>query len=692
MSKRVHEVAKELGVSSKDLMKLLNRVGVEVKSHAAAIDDDVVARLKGAAKKQSEAKAKPMAPPVKKGPELRRDGGPRHGRRRERHERGAPAAVTATVEVPEKKAEEAVAKEKRPLKLVEGATVKEFADAIAKPPTEIIRRVMALGEMVTINQPLSEEALNVLGEEMGYEIELHVPEEELAEVITDKPEDLKPRPPVVTIMGHVDHGKTSLLDAIRKSDIISGEAGGITQHIGAYQISHDGKGITFIDTPGHEAFTAMRARGAKVTDVAVLVVAADDGVMPQTVEAIDHARAAEVPIVVAVNKVDKPDADPEKVRREMVDHGVIPEEWGGDTVFVDVSAKQKSGIDSVLDMILLVSELQELRANPNAPARGVAIEAKLDKGRGPVATVLVQRGTLHVGDAIVAGLSFGKVRALVDDRGKDMLEAGPGQPVEVVGLSTVPQAGDEVVVHPDERSARHVAEERALKRRLLEHQRPSHVTLDDLFEKIKEGEIQDLNLVVKADTQGSIEALRDAVNKLDQSEVRINILHTGIGGISKADVMLASASNAIIIGFNVRPDPIAKTMAEKESVDMRTYRVIYQLIDDINAARVGMLAPEYKEEELGRLEVRQVFKVPKIGAVAGSYVTEGEVTRDAQARVVRDGTIIFEGGIHSLRRFKEDVKEVKAGYDCGVTIEDFQDVKEGDVIEVFRTVEVKRTE
>ncbi len=689
MSKRVHEVAKELGISSKDLMKLLNRVGVEVKSHSASLDDDVVGRLKEAAKKQSAAKAKAKAPaPTRKQAPPSR---PPRGRAPSARRREAPPEAAVATTLPAEPEAPPRPKSKQPLKLTEGATVKEFADAIRKPPTEIIKRLMALGEMVTINQPLSHEAVDVLAEELGYDVEFVVPEEELAEVVVDRPEDLKPKPPVVTVMGHVDHGKTSLLDAIRSSDVISSEAGGITQHIGAYQVTHDRKPITFIDTPGHEAFTAMRARGAKVTDVAVVVVAADDGVMPQTIEAIDHAKAAEVPIIVAVNKIDKSGANPEQTRRGMVEHGVIPEEWGGDTVFVDVSAKQKTGLDNMLDMILLVAEMQELKANPDARARGVAIEAKLDKGRGPVATVLVQRGTLNVGDAIVAGLSHGRVRALRNDKGEALESATPGQPVEVVGLSTVPAAGDEVVAYADERSARGVAEERALKRRLLDQQRPSHVTLDNLFERIKEGEIQELNLVVKADTQGSIEALRDAVAKLDQSEVRINIIHTGVGAISETDVMLGSASNAILVGFNVRPDPKAKVMAEKENVDMRTYRVIYQLVEDINAARVGMLAPEFKEEDIGRLEVRQTFKVPKLGTVAGCHVVDGLITRDSHVRLVREGAIVYEGAVASLRRFKDDVKEVKAGYDCGVGLEGYQDIKEGDVIEVFRVVEVART-
>jgi translation initiation factor IF-2 len=491
-------------------------------------------------------------------------------------------------------------------------------------------------------------------------------------------------------MGHVDHGKTSLLDAIRETGVAETEAGGITQHIGASVVHHDGKQITFIDTPGHEAFTAMRARGAKVTDVAVLVVAADDGVMPQTVEAIHHARAANVPIVIAVNKIDKDGATPDRVRQELTEHEIVPEEWGGKNIFVDVSAKQRINIDDLLETILLVAEVEDLKANPEADAYGIVIEANLDKGRGPVATVLVQRGNLKVGDALVAGTTHGRVRALVDPLGNQIDCAGPADPVEILGLDSVPSAGDEFMVFPDERDARDLADERALKQRLLSQEKKSHVSLDDLFARIQEGEVQDLNLVVKADVQGSIEALKDALDKMDQTEVNINIIHSAVGAITETDIMLADASDAIVIGFNVRPEPKAKTLAEKENVDLRMYKVIYQAIEDINAARVGMLAPDYVEEDAARVEVRELFKVPKMGVVAGSFVQEGEIHRDDQARVVRDGAIVYEGKIGSLRRFKDDVKSVKAGYECGVGIDGFQDVKQGDIIETYRVIEVAR--
>ncbi len=573
----------------------------------------------------------------------------------------------------------------------EGATVSEFAELVGLAPTDVIKHLMLLGDLVTVNQAVSRSTMQKLAEDLGYELEIVSPEEaEEADIIVDNPEDLEPKAPVVTVMGHVDHGKTSLLDAIRSTGVVATEAGGITQHIGASVVERNNKHITFIDTPGHEAFTAMRARGANVTDVVVLVVAADDGVMPQTVEAIDHAKAAGVPIVVAVNKVDKDGANPERVRTELSDQGVIPEEWGGTNVFVDVSAKKKLNIDELLEMILLVADLQELKANPNAPARGVVIEAKLDRGRGPVATVLVQRGTLKIGDAVVAGTSHGRVRALVDAKGNPVDTAGPADPVEIIGLASVPSGGDEFKVMHDERSARTLAEERALKKRLLaQEEMKRHVSLEDLFTRIQEG-VKEINLVIKADAQGSIEAIKDALSKIDQEEVQIRVLHGAVGGISETDVQLADASDAIVIGFNVRPDPNAKALAERAKVDMRLYRVIYKLIEDINAARVGMLAPTIEEHDTARIEVREVFRVPKLGAIAGCYVQEGEVTRDDQIRVVREGAIIFDGKIHSLRRFKDDVKSVKQGYECGVGIAGFQDIKEGDVLETYKTVEVAR--
>ena len=575
--------------------------------------------------------------------------------------------------------------------ITEGATVGEFADALGVPANDVIKRLFLLGTPLTVNQPMTRDVIEIIGEDLGREVRVIKPEEEGGFVFEDKPEDLVPRPPVVTVMGHVDHGKTSLLDAIRETGVAATEAGGITQHIGASVVQKNGRHITFIDTPGHEAFTAMRARGANITDVVVLVVAADDGVMPQTVEAINHAKAAGVPIIIAVNKIDKDGANPDQVRQMLTEYEIVPEEWGGTNIFVNVSAKKRIGIDELLEMILLQADILELRANPDTFASGVVIEAKLDKGRGPVATVLVQRGTLKVGDAIVAGTAYGRVRALVSPKGDTAAKATPAEPVEVLGLSSVPSAGDEFRIFADERDARNLAEERALKQRLREQAATrKHVSLDDLFSRIEEGELKDLNLVVKADVHGSIEALKDALEKMDQSEVRINVIHSGVGGITESDVMLADASDAIIIGFNVRPVPGAKDLAEKTHVDIRMYRVIYQAIEDINAARVGMLSPDYIEEDTARVEVRELFRVPKVGVIAGSYVLDGEISRDDKIRIVRDGTIIFDGTIHSLRRFKEDVKSVKQGYECGVGIENFQDLKEGDIIESYRIKEVAR--
>ncbi len=585
-----------------------------------------------------------------------------------------------------------VAAEGTAVTVAEGVTVGDLADALGIASTEIIKRLMLLGVPLTVNQAMMRDVIEVIAEDLEVTVNVISPEEEAAavHVFEDNAEDLKPRPPVVTVMGHVDHGKTSLLDAIRETGVAATEAGGITQHIGASVVQHDGKQITFIDTPGHEAFTAMRARGANLTDVAVLVVAADDGVMPQTVEAIHHARAAKVPIIVAVNKIDKDGANPEQVRQMLTEHEIVPEEWGGSNIFVNVSAKKRINIDELLEMILLQADVLELKANPDACASGVVVEAKLDKGRGPVATVLVQRGTLKVGDPIVAGTSYGRVRALVDPKGKAVKQALPANPVEIQGLSSVPSAGDDFRVFVDEREARDLAEERALKQRVLEQEKKTHVSLEDLFARISEGELKELNLVVKADVDGSIEALKDALPKMDQTEVRINVIHSGVGAITESDVMLADASDAIVIGFNVRPSPQAKALAEQEKVDVRLYRVIYQAIEDINAARVGMLAPEYVEEDTARVEVRELFRVPKIGVIAGCYVQDGEISREDRARVVRDGTVVFDGTLHSLRRFKDDVKSVKSGYECGVGLEGFQDIKQGDFIETYRVVEVAR--
>ncbi|MBX9034274.1 translation initiation factor IF-2 [Gordonibacter massiliensis (ex Traore et al. 2017)] len=615
------------------------------------------------------------------------------GRRKKRKEkREAENRERLEMEAIEKGLDPTLVLDDSVVEIPQGATVAKFAELLGVQPNDIIKRLFMLGQVLTLTQSMGDDLVELIADDMGRKVRVVSPEEEYAVVYHDKDEDLMPRPPVVTVMGHVDHGKTSLLDAIRDTGVVASEAGGITQHIGASVVEIDGKQITFIDTPGHEAFTAMRARGALITDVIVLVVAADDGVMPQTIEAINHAKAANVPIVVAVNKIDKPGANPDRVRQELTEYGVIPEEWGGSNMFVEVSAKQRLHIDDVLETIILQADVLELKANPNAEASGFVIEANLDKGRGPVATVLVQRGTLRPGDIVVAGTSYGRVRALVDPRGKHVDAALPADPVEILGLNSVPTAGDEFRVFEDERDARKLAEERALRARLAEQETKSHVSLDDLFSRIEEGKQTDLNLIVKADVQGSIEALRDAFEKMDQSEVRINIVHSAVGGITETDVTLASASDAIIIGFNVRPTGKSKVQAEKEKVDIRLYRVIYQAIEEINAARVGLLSPDIVEEDTGIAEVRETFKVPKVGTIAGCYITEGEIHRDDKVRIVRDGTVIFEGVMASLRRFKDDVKSVKQGYECGIGIEKFQDLKVGDTIEGYQVKEVERTE
>ena len=615
------------------------------------------------------------------------------GRRKKRKEkREAEARERAELEAIERGLDPTLVLDDSVVEIPQGASVAKFAELLGVQPNDVIKRLFMLGQVLTLTQTMSDETMELIADDMGRKVRVVSPEEEYAVVYNDSEADLKPRPPVVTVMGHVDHGKTSLLDAIRDTGVVASEAGGITQHIGASVVNIGDRQITFIDTPGHEAFTAMRARGAQVTDVIVLVVAADDGVMPQTIEAINHAKAAEVPIVVAVNKIDKPGANPDRVRQELTEYGVIPEEWGGSNMFVEVSAKKKLHIDDLLETIILQADVLELKANPDASASGFVIEANLDKGRGPVATVLIQRGTLHTGDVVVAGTSYGRVRALVNPRGEHVAEAKPADPVEILGLNSVPTAGDEFRVFEDERDARKLAEERALRARLAAQETKSHMSLDDLFSRIEDGKTTDLNLIVKADVQGSIEALRDAFDKMDQSEVRINIVHSAVGGITETDVTLAAASDAIIIGFNVRPTGKSRQQAEKEKVDIRLYRVIYQAIEDINAARVGLLSPDIVEEDTGIAEVRETFKVPKVGTIAGCYVVEGEIHRDDKVRIVRDGTVIFEGHMASLRRFKDDVKSVKQGYECGIGIEKFQDLKVGDTIEGYQVKEVERTE
>jgi translation initiation factor IF-2 len=575
-----------------------------------------------------------------------------------------------------------------------GSTVKDVAEYLGVPVPEVIKKLMTLGEMATLTQTLSDDAIQVLADEFDKQIEIvHAADDvEVEAVFQDDEGDLASRPPVVTIMGHVDHGKTSLLDAIRETEVAAGEAGGITQHIGAYQVHHGEKEITFLDTPGHEAFTAMRARGASVTDLAVIVVAADDGVKPQTEEAIDHAKAAEVPIVVAVNKVDKEGAQPERVRTEMTQHGLQPSEWGGETEFVDVSAKTHQGLDTLLDTIQLVTDLEELRANPGAEASGTVIESKLDPGRGPVVTILIQRGTLRVGDALVAGAHFGRVRAMHDFMGTKMKRAAPGQPVEVLGFDGVPEAGEHVRVVENERKARQLAGERAnrLKTEALARRSGRKVSLEDVFKLAQEGTVQELALVVKADVAGSLEALEDEIAKLPQDEVAVNIVHRGVGGINESDVMLAAASEGVIMAFNVRPVGDARAVADREGVEIRSYSVIYRAIEELRAAMQGMLAPEEVETPQGQAEVRQLFKASRIGVIAGCQVTEGKIVRGARVRVVREGTVIYDTTVESLRRFNEDAREVASGFECGIVLANFQDLKEGDVLETYETRQVER--
>jgi translation initiation factor IF-2 len=574
---------------------------------------------------------------------------------------------------------------KKTLKLPEGATVKEFAELISIKLSDVIKKFMELGYMPTINQPVDSDAALLVAESFGIKLELYHIEEDT--IVEEAPEDISkllPRSPVVTIMGHVDHGKTSLLDAIRETRVTETEAGGITQHIGAYKVNLKGKDIVFLDTPGHEAFTAMRARGARVTDIVVLVVAADDGVMPQTVEAINHARAANVPIVVAINKIDKPEANPSKVKNELAEHGIIPEDWGGKNIFVEVSAKKRLGMEHLLEMILLQAEVMELRANPDKKARGTIIEAKLDRGRGPIATVLVQSGTLNIGEAFLAGVHAGKVRALIDDTGKRISKGGPATPVEVIGFQEVPSAGDIFTVVEDEKRARQIALARQQKQKITVIAKTKKLTLDELYAKIKEGEIKELNIIIKGDVQGSVEAIKDALENITHQQVKVNVIHSSAGGINESDVMLAAASNAIIIGFNVRPEPNVSQSAEKEGVDIRLYTVIYEAIEDVKKALEGLLEPTLKEKTIGRAEVREIFPISRIGTVAGCYVLDGSVIRSSDGiRVIRDNIVIYDGKIASLKRFKEDVKEVQTGYECGIMIENFNDIKVGDILENY---------
>ncbi|MFJ6207682.1 translation initiation factor IF-2 [Lysinibacillus sp. NPDC092081] len=746
---RVHEYAKQVNKTSKEVIEALNKINVSVTNHMSMLEKDIVAKLnqtfknikevkqstqnvsqksqqsvkKQDGQKQQSATSKPKANNQQqthqnsnssnekskntKGSQNRnmtnnnnnnnnnnnrRGGGgynqrPKpgiHGGKRRHPKTHQPSLPVKQKELPEK------------ITFVESLSVAELAKKLHREPSEIIKKLFMLGVMATINQELDKDAIELLCADYGVEVE-----EEIRVDITDlethfeqteevNEADLSERPPVVTIMGHVDHGKTTLLDSIRNTKVTAGEAGGITQHIGAYQVTEGDKKITFLDTPGHAAFTTMRARGAKVTDLTILVVAADDGVMPQTVEAINHAKAAEVPIIVAVNKMDKPSANPDRVMQELTEHGLVPEAWGGETIFVPISALKGEGIDTLLEMILLIAEVGELKASPNRLALGTVIEAQLDKGRGSVATLLVQDGTLKVGDPIVVGHTYGRVRAMVNDKGRRVKEAGPSTPVELTGLNDVPQAGDRFVVFEDEKTARQVGETRAMTAIQAQRSEKQRVTLDNLFEQMSQGEMKELNLIVKADVQGTVEAMAASLMKIDVEGVNVKIIHTGAGAITESDISLAAASNAIVIGFNVRPDVNAKRAAEEEGVDIRLHRIIYKVIEEIEQAMKGMLDPEFVEKIIGQAEVRQTIKVSKVGTIAGSYVTEGKVTRDSGVRVIRDNVVIFEGELDTLKRFKDEVKEVARGYECGITITNFNDIKEGDIIEAYIMEEVKR--
>ncbi len=744
---RVYEYAKKVNRSSKEVLNILEGMGVKLNNHMSVMDEEMIQK---ADQRMKQIKEKPLQQQVrshgakkektplnrkqqpagqnKKRPagsanRQNQQGSPSRGHAEETRKTGGTDQPEQKRQQKDKKGKSFHAKnrntnpnrkgrgrrnkgEKRqgvkekqapvlPKEItVSGPmTVGEFAKLLRREASAVIKKLISLGIMATINQEIDVESMTVLAEE--FDVTLIFKEEvdesnfeELEEV--DAPEDLVERPSVVTIMGHVDHGKTTLLDKIRHTKVTEGEAGGITQHIGAYQVDINNKKITFLDTPGHAAFTTMRARGAEVTDITILVVAADDGVMPQTIEAINHAKAAEVPIIVAVNKMDKQEANPDHVKQQLAEHGLIPEEWGGDTIFVPVSALTGDGIEDLLEMILLVAEVQELKANPNKRARGVVIEAELDKGRGPVATVLVQNGTLHVSDGIVAGNYFGKIRAMVNDRGRRVKYALPSTPVEIIGLSHVPNAGDQFMVFEDEKKGRAIAEKRQTKQKEQDRGANSRVSLDDLFKQIKEGEVKELNVIIKADVHGSAEAMKSSLEEIDVEGARVKIIHTAVGAITESDVILASASNAIIIGFNVRPEANARAVAEQEKVDIRLHRVIYKAIEEIEAAMKGLLDPEYEEKVVGMAEVRQTFKVSRVGTIAGCYVLEGKVVRDGHARLIRDGVVIHDGKLDTLKRYKDDAKEVAQGYECGLTMQNYNDIKEGDQIEVYIIQEVER--
>nr|WP_058485341.1 translation initiation factor IF-2 [Defluviitalea phaphyphila] len=688
---RVYEIAKQLNISSKELIEKLKEFGINVHSHMSTLEDDETSLIIEYYKKEEDINDNEKPQNSKNKNNKKNKVKTKSNSKNEKSNNNKKQKSKNKLKEEDENIEE---EEIKIIQIPEKISVQELANKLEKLPSELIKDLMMKGIMASINQEIDFEVASQIAEEYGILVEKEEEKELLEEIFKeepDNPEDLVERPPVVVVMGHVDHGKTSLLDAIRKSNVTEKEAGGITQHIGASTIEISGKKITFLDTPGHEAFTAMRMRGAQVTDIAILVVAADDGVMPQTIEAINHAKAANVQIIVAINKIDKPGANPDRVKQELADHGLIAEDWGGDTICVPVSAVQKTNLDTLLEMVLLVAEMEELKANPNKRAKGTIIEAQLDKGRGPVATVLVQSGTLKVGDPIVAGAAFGRIRAMMDDKGRRVKKAGPSTPVEILGLSEVPFAGDRFYVAESDKQARQIANMLAEKEREKSLKAtPNKVSLDDLFNQIQSGNVKQLNVVIKADVQGSVEAVRQSVERLSNDEVRIQTIHGGVGAITESDVMLASASNAIIIGFNVRPEAGAKSVAEAEKVDIRLYRVIYNAIEDIEAAMKGMLEPEFKEKVIGHAEIRQTFKISGVGTIGGAYVQDGKLIRNAKVRIIRNGIVVYEGQLSSLKRFKDDVKEVNSGYECGLSFEKFNDIKEGDIVEAFIMEEISR--
>ena len=674
---RVYKIAQELNMTSKELIEKLEELDIKVTNHMSSLsmeEAEVIIELLGDKREEKEENmTKTEVEDIK-------------------HIETIKEQPKQEIEPEEMDFEEEDAYDSNAIIIGDTIVVGDLAKKLDIAASEVIMKLIKLGIMANINQEIKFETAEKIALDYDILLEREEKEEEAADIIIeeDEAEDLKPRPPIVTVMGHVDHGKTSLLDSIRNTRVTDREAGGITQHIGASEVTVNGKKVVFLDTPGHEAFTEMRSRGAKVTDIAILVVAADDGIMPQTVEAINHSKAAGVPIIIAINKIDKPSANIERVRQELSEKGLLVEEWGGDVIDVPVSAKTGENIDTLLEMVLLVAEMEELKANPDRNAVGTVIESNLDKGRGPVATVIISNGTLKVGDPIVAGSSYGKVRAMINDKGKRIKKAPPSTPVEILGLNEVPNAGDQFVVLASDKAARTIAEKRKEKIRDEQMKASSKISLEDLFEKMQHGELKELNIIVKADVQGSVEAVRQSIEKLTNEEVSVRVIHGGVGAITESDIMLASASNAIVIGFNVRPSTGANTLVEREKVDMRTYRIIYEAIEDIEKAMKGMLDPEYVEEELGKAEIRLPFKVPNAGMVAGSYVISGKILRNAKARLVRDGIVVYDGTIDSLRRFKDDVKEVATGYECGIGLTNFNDIKEGDIIEAYVIKEVER--